>query len=59
MPSYDYTCLACDVTVTKTRSITESEPTYVCDSCGNKLIRSYSGSPSVKFNGSGFYSTDK
>lgn len=59
MPTYSYTCLACDIDVDKIRSIAEDEPTYICESCGNKLVRSYAGSPSITFNGSGFYSTDK
>lgn len=59
MPTYTYTCIPCDLSVDKLRSISEEEPIYMCDSCGGKLIRSYQGSPTIRFNGSGFYSTDK
>lgn len=60
MPSYQYTCSKCSTFVDKLRGIADEEPTYYCDSCGSILKRSYAGSsPSVTFNGSGFYSTDK
>lgn len=59
MPTYSYTCMHCDTDVDKIRGINEQEPEYICDSCGNRLIRSYRGAPTIQFNGSGFYSTDK
>lgn len=59
MPTYSYTCIACDIDVDKIRSIAEDEPAYICELCGSMLVRSYTGSPTITFNGSGFYSTDK
>lgn len=57
MAQYDYSCMNCDVQVTKTRSMLETDPGYLCETCGYKLIRVYSN-VGVTFNGNGFYSTD-
>lgn len=57
MARYEYACVNCDVQVTKERSISEPDPGYMCETCGNKLNRVYS-SVAVTFNGSGFYHTD-
>lgn len=58
MPVYEYRCecnpdnIAC-----KERSITSTEPIYLCDACGEMLQRHYSP-VGVKFVGKGFYKTD-
>jgi putative FmdB family regulatory protein len=56
MPVYDYKC-ECGKTRTQTVSIKEQEFRAVCD-CGKDMKRVYSA-PNIKFNGSGFYTTDK
>lgn len=56
MPVYDYKC-ECGKTRTQTVSIKQSEFRAVCD-CGKDMKRVY-GAPTIKFNGSGFYTTDK
>lgn len=58
MAIYSYQCPDCDTVSDKVRSISEPEPTYVCNKCGSVLFRLYH-SPGIQFNGSGFYSTDK
>ena len=57
MPVYEYTCINCNIDITKSRSINEDDPGYTCDTCGYQLNRVYSKVGSL-FNGSGFYSTD-
>ena len=39
------------------RSVHEAEPEYQCVCCSTPLVRIYNV-PAVKFNASGFYSTD-
>lgn len=56
MPSYPYSCPACEFTTEFTRSIHDPEPTYMCEKCGYKLIRVYEPTP-VTFKGGGFYKT--
>lgn len=57
MPVYEYDCMPCAQRYVKNRSITETDPGYICDNCGNVLVRVYSGF-GIQFNGSGFYKTD-
>lgn len=57
MPQYDYSCNACKISYTKTRSMSEEDPGYNCEKCFDKLVRVYSP-VGVTFNGSGFYKTD-
>jgi putative FmdB family regulatory protein len=58
MPIYEYKCLnECNGIVNKQRSITESDPGYLCETCNVQLERVYSNIGAV-VNGSGFYSTD-
>jgi len=57
MPSYEYDCISCNQRYVKTRSMTEDDPGYQCDTCNNELVRVYSN-VGVTFNGSGFYTTD-
>lgn len=58
MPIYEYRCKDCNLTKTITRSFSEKEEEYSCESCNSSLTRVYS-SIGVTFNGSGFYSTDR
>jgi putative FmdB family regulatory protein len=54
MPVYDYKCQKCGVNVEYRRGFGEDrEPT-----CCNETMTRLWSSPSVIFNGSGFYSTD-
>jgi putative FmdB family regulatory protein len=57
MPAYEYSCIECDIDYIKNRGITEQDPGYWCDKCGNRLNRVYS-KVGVQFNGKGFYTTD-
>jgi len=56
MPTYEFTCLPCDRTLTITCSYDELEG-IACD-CGEIMKRSYNFG-AVTFNGAGFYKTDK
>lgn len=58
MATYEYKCSECEARVTVTRGISDKDPGYNCDSCGNALTRVYSMATPV-FKGSGFYRTDK
>jgi putative FmdB family regulatory protein len=58
MATYEYQCLECETKLSVTRSISDPDPGYFCESCGNRLNRVYSMSNPV-FKGSGFYRTDK
>ena len=58
MPIYEYKCECnTDKIVTKERSITSIEPSYLCNECGKRLQRHY-GSFGIQFKGNGFYKTD-
>jgi hypothetical protein len=52
---YDYRCQVCNIETTVERSMFEEGPDPIC--CGMGMRRIF-GSPPVKFNGSGFYTTD-
>ena len=55
MPKYDYRCETCSSIVEFERSIGDNtEP--IC--CSKSMSRLWGSSPTVIFNGSGFYSTD-
>jgi len=58
MATYEYQCVECETKLSVTRSISDPDPGYLCETCGNKLNRVYSMSNPV-FKGSGFYRTDK
>lgn len=55
---YEYECPGDGETITIERGISDPEIDYACGLCGTKLQRVWSV-PFIKFNGSGFYSTDK
>ncbi|MEY4331429.1 MAG: hypothetical protein RLZZ196_167 [Bacteroidota bacterium] len=58
MATYEYVCRECETTINISRGISEPDPGYMCETCGNKMIKVYSiGNPIFK--GSGFYRTDK
>jgi putative FmdB family regulatory protein len=58
MPTYDYSCDACDHTFEQFESIT-AEPQKKCPKCKkNKLRRLFGAGAGVVFKGSGFYQTD-
>lgn len=56
MPTYVYKCV-CDYMVEIEHSM-NTDPEIVCDLCQSQMQRKLS-TPSVRFNGAGFYSTDK
>lgn len=41
MPNYDYTCLECDKTITRTNVKIDHRDDQVCESCGQILKRSW------------------
>lgn len=56
MPTYDYEC-ACGQILEIQHSITD-EPDIECNNCDGMMQRKISV-PEIRFNGKGFYSTDK
>lgn len=56
MATYEYECPNDNETVIVTRSMTEPEGEYSCETCGGMLRRVFNAPP-VKFNSGGFYST--
>ena len=56
MPTYAYTCTACDHRFDAVQSFSDSSLTE-CPECGGRLRKQY-GSIGVTFNGGGFYRTD-
>lgn len=58
MPTYDYTCDACEHTWEEFQSMS-AEPTKKCPTCGKKKARRLIGpGAGLLFKGSGFYITD-
>jgi len=58
MPTYDYKCPKCEMTMTVIRTLKEEERKPICVNDAIELVRDY-GSPVVQFKGSGFYKNDK
>lgn len=58
MPTYDYKCRDCPITETITTGIKEELKIPLCKTCRVELVRDY-GTPTIRFRGNGFYSTDK
>jgi len=58
MPTYDYKCGDCNAQDSVQASISDTPKAPECEICKVTMIRSYSFR-SFKFNGKGFYSTDK
>jgi putative FmdB family regulatory protein len=58
MPTYDYTCSACNHSFELYQHITD-KPVKKCPSCGKRQAQRMIGSGSaIIFKGSGFYQTD-
>ena len=57
MPQYSYMCSGCGHKTTVVRAFGDEEVAD-CPNCWTRLRRLFSP-PGIKFNGSGFYSTDK
>ena len=55
MPLFEYRCTQCDHLFDKFQSWDDDPPD--CSTCGGEVIRIIS-SPSLRFKGSGFHSTD-
>jgi predicted nucleic acid-binding Zn ribbon protein len=58
VPTYDYKCNTCEQTITIAAGIEEEVETPICVKCKEGMARDYNFR-SFKFNGKGFYSTDK
>lgn len=57
MPTYQYFCPKCQVSFSKIYTLAEYQERPKCGDCNSDTRRDYSA-PTIKFNGSGFYSTD-
>ena len=57
MPWYEYKCRKCGHSFEERQRITDPKLTK-CPKCGGEMVRLFSKGVSLKFNGSGFYSTD-
>ncbi len=57
MPAYDFAC-QCGNRVSIVQKITDTLKPPVCIACAKEMPRDY-GAPAIKFNGAGYYSTDK
>ena len=57
MPTYEYTCSACDTKHDIVQKMTDPTLTE-CPSCGKPTLRKVFGGVGVVFKGSGFYRTD-
>lgn len=57
MPTYEYSCLECDLTKEVSRPIAEHDSVEICEKCGYVMNKVYS-SFGIQFKGSGFYKTD-
>jgi putative FmdB family regulatory protein len=56
MPTYDYKCPKCEMTMVVIRTLQEEERKPICVNDAIELVRTYS-SPPVQFKGKGFYAT--
>jgi len=58
MPTYEYVCSSCNMTTEIRQKVADKELS-VCPECGQEtLSKKISSSVSLRFKGSGFYSTD-
>lgn len=57
MPTYEYTCSACDTKHEIVQKMTDSTLTE-CPACGEQTLRKMFNGVGVVFKGSGFYRTD-
>lgn len=51
MPTYDFTCMPCDVTVERYFTFNET-PRVECETCGNPMIKAIPNTP-AHFKGEG------
>jgi putative FmdB family regulatory protein len=58
MPTYDYRCDGCEITVPEQRAIADRDNPATCNICRQVMWRMLTA-PAIKFKGHGFYSTDK
>jgi len=58
MPTYEYVCRECEITLTEVRSIHDPSPEHMCEKCGYRMNQVLGG-VGIQFKGSGFYRTDK
>ena len=52
MPNYDFTCIACDITVERYFTF-EEDHRVECESCGNSMVKVIAATPS-HFKGTGW-----
>ena len=59
MPVYEYKCTEDDAhaTLAVTRSISESDPGYICEECNAQMTRHFTPF-GIQCKGTGFYKTD-
>jgi putative FmdB family regulatory protein len=58
MPTYDYKCPKCEMTMVVIRTLKEEERKPICVNDAIELVRDYTPPP-VQFKGTGFYQNDK
>lgn len=56
MPTYQYACKDCDSLQDLKRTISERDDEALCEHCSLPMKRIFN-SPTITFNGPGFYST--
>lgn len=56
MPTYQYTCIECDLSKDLVRNVEDRDDVVICEKCGYNMGRSFAA-PQIQFKGSGFYST--
>ena len=58
MPSYEYQCMNCNMTLTIIRSISDKEHKPGCINCSITMTRIYQ-KPAIQFKGDGWAKNDK
>ena len=56
MPTYQYVCKDCNTEKELKRTVDERDDEVLCDGCSQQMKRTF-GTPTITFNGPGFYST--
>lgn len=57
MPTYEYSCITCDLNKEIIKPFSQADSLESCDKCGESMIKVY-GTFGIQFKGSGFYKTD-
>ena len=57
MPTYEYSCVDCKISIEVPKPITQSDTVELCEKCGSAMNKVYS-SFGIQFKGVGFYKTD-